>query len=129
DVDEAVEYVATAVREAAAAGMRQTVASAGVEILELVERLAWSVAAEWRAGVRRLGAVSPAERGSASRIAALSPRERDVLRMLPSRLTIAEVAAELNVSVNTVKYHIKSIYRKLGVSSRAEAADAARMVA
>lgn len=56
----------------------------------------------------------------------LTERERDILRFLPSRLTIREIADERYVSVNTLKFHLKAIYRKLGVSSRGEAADLAR---
>jgi LuxR family maltose regulon positive regulatory protein len=41
-------------------------------------------------------------------------------------LTVREIADELYVSVNTLKFHLKVIYRKLGVSSRAEAAEVAR---
>ena len=51
----------------------------------------------------------------------LSDRERSVFRMLRSRLTLREIAGELYLSPNTVKTHTQSIYRKLGVSSRAEA--------
>ena len=39
---------------------------------------------------------------------------------------IREIADELYVSVNTLKFHLKVIYRKLGVNSRAEAAEASR---
>ena len=49
-----------------------------------------------------------------------------MLRFLPSRLTVREIADELYVSVNTLKFHLKVIYRKLGVTSRAEAAAWAR---
>jgi LuxR family maltose regulon positive regulatory protein len=59
----------------------------------------------------------------------LTERERDVLRFLPSRLTMREIADELFISVNTLKFHLKLIYRKLGVSSRAEAAEVARRLA
>ena len=52
-----------------------------------------------------------------------------MLRYLPSRLTLREIAAELSVSVNTLKFHLKVVYRKLGVGSRAEAAELARDVA
>jgi LuxR family maltose regulon positive regulatory protein len=56
----------------------------------------------------------------------LSERERDVLRLLPTLLPNTEIASELFVSVNTVKTHVKSIYRKLEVSSRREAVARAR---
>jgi LuxR family maltose regulon positive regulatory protein len=59
----------------------------------------------------------------------LTDRERDVLRFLPGRLTVREIADELYVSVNTVKFHLRVIYRKLGVNSRAEAAEVARKMA
>jgi LuxR family maltose regulon positive regulatory protein len=55
----------------------------------------------------------------------LSARERDVLRFLPSRLTTREIASECFMSVNTVKAHLKRIYRKLGVGTRAEAVERA----
>ena len=48
----------------------------------------------------------------------LSAREREVLRYLPTMLTTSEIAVELYVSVNTIKAHTRSIYRKLGASRR-----------
>jgi LuxR family maltose regulon positive regulatory protein len=51
----------------------------------------------------------------------LSERELDVLGLLPSLLNAREIADEFTVSVNTVKSHIRSIYAKLGVSSRRQA--------
>ena len=56
----------------------------------------------------------------------LSSRELIVARYLASRLTNKEIAAELFVSNNTLKTHIKRIYQKLGVSSRTEAVAEAR---
>jgi LuxR family transcriptional regulator, maltose regulon positive regulatory protein len=56
----------------------------------------------------------------------LSERELAVLRLLPSRLSQREIAAELYVSFNTVKTHTRAIFRKLGVASRAEAVARAR---
>jgi len=56
----------------------------------------------------------------------LTDRETEVLRLIARGLTTAEVAQNLNISVNTVPSHIKEIYRKLNVSSRAEAALTAR---
>jgi LuxR family maltose regulon positive regulatory protein len=50
--------------------------------------------------------------------AMLSEREITVLGLLPSMLSLDEIALDLTVSVNTVKSHVRSIYTKLGVSSR-----------
>jgi LuxR family maltose regulon positive regulatory protein len=51
----------------------------------------------------------------------LSERELTVLRFLPTMMSNAEIASEMFVSVNTVKTHLKHIYRKLDVSERREA--------
>jgi LuxR family maltose regulon positive regulatory protein len=56
----------------------------------------------------------------------LTNRELEVLRYLRSDLSLREIGAQLFISYNTVKDHTKSIYRKLGVSSRAGAIAAAR---
>lgn len=56
----------------------------------------------------------------------LSERERVVLRYLTSELSNVEIAAELYVSVNTVKTHVKSIYRKLDATGRRDAVRRAR---
>jgi LuxR family transcriptional regulator, maltose regulon positive regulatory protein len=56
----------------------------------------------------------------------LSERELEVLRYLPTMLTAAEIAADLGVSVNTIKVHMQSIYRKLGVNRRGNAVAQAR---
>jgi LuxR family maltose regulon positive regulatory protein len=56
----------------------------------------------------------------------LTGRELSVLRLLPSTLTPREIAVELYLSLNTIKSHTRSIYRKLGVQSRHEAIEAAR---
>jgi LuxR family maltose regulon positive regulatory protein len=51
----------------------------------------------------------------------LSDRELEVLRLLASRLTTTEIAGALFISPNTLKSHMKGIYRKLDVNSRADA--------
>jgi LuxR family maltose regulon positive regulatory protein len=57
---------------------------------------------------------------------ALTERELRILRYLPTMLSNAEIGAEIFVSLNTVKTHLRSIYRKLGASGRAEAVERAR---
>jgi LuxR family transcriptional regulator, maltose regulon positive regulatory protein len=49
-----------------------------------------------------------------------------VLRYLPTSLQLAEISAELFVSVNTVRTHAKHIYRKLDVQRRTQAVERAR---
>lgn len=56
----------------------------------------------------------------------LTDREGIVLRYLPTMLKAGEIADELFVSVNTVKAHLRAIYRKLGVGNRREAVERAR---
>ena len=56
----------------------------------------------------------------------LSARERLVLAQVQRGLTVAAIAAELYISPNTVKTHLRRLYSKLGVSTRDEAIRAAR---
>jgi len=51
----------------------------------------------------------------------LTAREREVLRLLARGLSNAQIAEELIVSLLTVKAHLRSIYSKLGVTSRSAA--------
>ncbi|HJA04683.1 MAG TPA: LuxR C-terminal-related transcriptional regulator [Candidatus Microbacterium stercoravium] len=57
---------------------------------------------------------------------ALSERERTVVAELPFAVSTKDLAARLHVSPNTVKTQLRSIYRKLGVSSWADAVSTAR---
>ena len=56
----------------------------------------------------------------------LTERETLVLQYLRSMLSIAEIATVLSVSANTVKTHVRHVYRKLGVSRRRDAVRRAR---
>jgi DNA-binding NarL/FixJ family response regulator len=51
----------------------------------------------------------------------LTPREREVLALLARGLGNKQIAWELSVSEHTVKYHVSSLYAKLGAGSRTEA--------
>ncbi|MFF8262276.1 response regulator [Streptomyces virginiae] len=55
----------------------------------------------------------------------MTPREREIWQLLASGLDNAEIAADLDISVSTVKNHITGIFGKLGVRDRAQAVIAA----
>ncbi len=58
----------------------------------------------------------------------LTEREREVLRRCTGLASRAEVASEMYISVNTLKTHLKSIYRKLDTTRRSEAVRRARQL-
>ena len=57
----------------------------------------------------------------------MGEREWEVLRLLIEGLPIVEIGRRLSISHHTVNQHLRSVYRKLGVKSRAMAANAARL--
>ena len=59
--------------------------------------------------------------GSAGDGLTLTAAELRVLRMLPTHLSFPAIAKQLFVSTNTVKTHVRALYRKLDASSRSEA--------
>jgi LuxR family maltose regulon positive regulatory protein len=60
-------------------------------------------------------------------VEALTERELEVLRLMAEGLTYDEVAQRLIVSLNTVRYHVKGLYGKLGVDKRMAAIEQARV--
>jgi LuxR family transcriptional regulator, maltose regulon positive regulatory protein len=58
----------------------------------------------------------------------LSDREREVLLHVSGMLSTAEVASEMYISINTVKTHLRNIYRKLAAEHRGEAVRRARQL-
>jgi LuxR family maltose regulon positive regulatory protein len=72
--------------------------------------------------LERFDAQAPRPAGPADAVSVpLTESERAVLRFLPSHMTNEEISQALFLSINTVKTHLRSAYRKLGVSSRREA--------
>jgi PAS domain S-box-containing protein len=58
----------------------------------------------------------------------LTPRQMEVLRLLEQGRSTKQIAAELHLSTETVRNHIRRLFRALGVNSRLEAVAAARAV-
>jgi LuxR family maltose regulon positive regulatory protein len=59
---------------------------------------------------------------------ALTLREVEILEMLSTGMPVVQIAAELCIAVSTLRTHIRNIYEKLGIHTRAEAAVIARQL-
>ena len=71
--------------------------------------------------VARAATAAAATSEVVARVKALSRRERQVLDGLVAGQPNKLIARELNISEHTVKFHVSSVYAKLGVTNRAEA--------
>jgi LuxR family maltose regulon positive regulatory protein len=121
----ALQWIERAIELAAPTGLWGPLHVYERDLRAIVERHGWELGATHPAAVEMLETfradhTSPTE--------ALTDRERVVLHYLPTLMSNAEIAAEMVVSVNTVKTHLKSIYRKLGVERRRDALLKARQV-
>jgi LuxR family maltose regulon positive regulatory protein len=128
--DEARTAVELALELAESDAIRRPFTSGGADVTAILRRtIRYGTAHRWLAG-SLLAVVDGREArdGHHARelLEPLSVRETVVLRYLPTLLSNQEIAGELFVSVNTVKTHLKSIYRKLGVNDRREAVRLAR---
>ena len=77
---------------------------------------------------RVLAAGSPLATAAEREPVRLSPAELAVLRELPSLLSVQEIADARAVTANTIKTHLRSIYRKLDVHGRRDAVELARVL-
>jgi LuxR family maltose regulon positive regulatory protein len=114
-----------------AESIRRPLLDAGPSLRELLtDHLRHSTAHRWFAS-DLLSALNGHEDGGSAPAELLEPltaREADVLRYLPTMMSNADIAAELFVSVNTIKSHVKSIYRKLDATQRRDAVGRARQL-
>jgi LuxR family maltose regulon positive regulatory protein len=123
-------YVLTALADAElAAGDRTAARSALAEARETADtEVAFPAsAARLAAAEERIGRrAARAARQSGALVEVLTDRELSLLRALPGPLSQREIGAELYLSLNTIKGYTKSLYRKLGAASRAEAVERGR---
>ena len=131
DDDAALSLIEQALELAEPEGYQAPFLAIGAPLRELITRRIRAGTAH-RALAGQLGeALGPhsgaaAEHRGALVLEPLSERETAVLRFLPTPLSKAEIASEMFVSVNTVKTHMKNIYRKLDVTDRTQAVRRAR---
>lgn len=148
DSDTAVHALVPALMAGARSGLVRSIIDAGPEILKIVGQLRDAGRCRrWPPGLptvpsdylSRLLAMAHAdmdktaipvmdrqtERNPAPE-EPLNPREIDILRLLDRGLSNKEIARNLGVTVNTVKWYLKSIYTKLGVARRGESVAEAR---
>ncbi len=135
DADAALARICEALALAEPGGYVQVFVEGGRNVARLLDRAASTLESgrgarrildSWTAGpeapqrdaARR---TTPPSRHRREVVGGLSARELDVLRLLRSDLSGPEIARELHVSLNTLRSHTKSIYTKLGATSRREA--------
>ncbi|MGV0835540.1 LuxR C-terminal-related transcriptional regulator [Mycolicibacterium thermoresistibile] len=75
--------------------------------------------------IRRVSALAAQTRPPAPQLA-LTNREVEILRMLERGLSNRDIAGQLSIAVHTVKNHVHSVLRKLGVRTRHQAAALSR---
>ena len=85
----------------------------------LLERNMSEMGTHMRAALDLLERIRPT--GAGNLLEPLTDREMEVLVHLPTLMSNAEIATGLHLSVNTVKTHLKAVYRKLGVEGRRQA--------
>ncbi|MEU6769890.1 LuxR C-terminal-related transcriptional regulator [Streptomyces sp. NPDC046759] len=129
DVAAARKLLARALLEARRERLRRPFLEAGPRIRRLLETPPLQgLAAGWLrpgGGVSN-GAPDAADVPPSLVVDELSAREREIVGKLAEMMSTEEIATDLYVSVNTVKTHLKSAYRKLGVNGRAQAVRRAR---
>ncbi|MFJ8989790.1 LuxR C-terminal-related transcriptional regulator [Streptomyces sp. NPDC102279] len=124
----AQRLVARALREARPEHLRRPFVEAGPWLPALVRRRpALAQGHEWLPAVAAAGSRRPGpSEDLVPVVEPLSEREREVLERLAQMMSRDEIAADLHLSVNTVKTHLKSVYRKLAATRRGEAVRRAR---
>ena len=100
-------------------GYVRTFIDEGTQMNELLRRAAVrGIAPQYVSRLLLAQREIPSHPHTATLIEPLSERELEVLRLLNTRLPHTEIAAELFISINTVRSHIKNIYSKLNVHNR-----------
>lgn len=127
DAQTAAVWLERAVVFGESEGYIRTFVDEGVEVARILERLRKTeyihTLLEAFSGIKRSTAkIQPSE----GLVEPLSQRELEVLRLLAQGMKYAEIAEQLVISTNTVRFHIKSIYSKFGVDKQVKAIERGR---
>jgi LuxR family maltose regulon positive regulatory protein len=138
--EKALSALRQAVRLGQRGGWMRAFAEAGPSVTPLLHRLAAEPGPDHRDRAYLDRVIATVDRGdgspagpaaegqqvlsadAAGLVESLSVRELDILECLTKRLRNKEIARELSISEETVKFHLKNLYRKLDVSGRQEVA-------
>ena len=124
---EALEHLKRAVDLAMAQGAKAIFLNQSPEVQHLLLTLANNQPTIFMEQLAMLVRKNQADslRGSMGLREHLTKRELDILRRLSTGLPITQIASSLHISHNTIKTHLKNVYRKIGVESRSEAIERA----
>lgn len=76
---------------------------------------------QMRNEIMEFSTIQDLQQDEANKMDLLSTRERQIFNLIASSYSNKEIANELNVSINTIKFHVKNIYEKLEIKNRKEA--------
>ena len=130
DIAAAFQHLAAAVRSSATTGYIRAFHEEAATVLPLL--MQWQAAAgsamdrEVKHHAKSLLASLSLTRADDAHLPALTAREADMLRQLNSGLSDKEIARALDLSQNTVKFHLKNLYLKLHAANRLEAVQKGR---
>ena len=126
ELADALLWLARAKQRADSADSAQAALGEARLVLEDLPELG-VLAERWEAAERELSGEPPTAAAPVPlAVEELSAREHDVLRLLPTALSEAQIGQELFISYHTVHSHVRTIYRKLGTTSRAQTVERAR---
>ena len=124
----ALKHLRRAIDIAAEHGARRTLLVQGPRVLNLIIKLATINSTVFMESLARMatGELQTSKDFKAGLVEALTSRELEVLRNLATGLSIGAIGASLHISGNTMKTHLRHIYRKLEVDGRDSAVDKAK---
>lgn len=124
----ALEHVTAAIALAQAEGIRRPFRQLSDRLAPILHRyrVLGGKHAGFVAGLLDDPIAGPVAAAGVAIVEPLTERELTIVKYLPTMLKAAEIGADLFVSVNTVKAHLRSIYRKLDVRNRRDAVERAR---